>query len=152
VSPDPAAAATADAVRVVQLGQRVQELEQRLEQLAARPAAAACGEAAVSGASGAPDLPSAPLTPEQAASLYQQGSRALVEGRFRFAAEAFQRVLRADREHGRAYRGLGLAVAELGDTGRAIAALQKYMKLSSGADDRIHILERLRDLERTQRQ
>jgi tetratricopeptide (TPR) repeat protein len=125
-----------DQVEVARLQQRVEDLERQVAQLGTqRPVACAPAPAVASA--------------EEAIELYEQATRALFEGRFRFAARAFQQIVDTDRRHGRAYRGLGLAVAELGERDRAIAALQEYMRLSRGGDagERIHILERLRDLE-----
>lgn len=70
-----------------------------------------------------------------AATLTERGTSALFNGELGRAAGLFRRAIRADQQHGPAWRGLGLALQQLQQGPEAIRAYQRYLTLSPQAAD-----------------
>jgi len=77
--------------------------------------------------------------------LFQQANVRYGEGRWREAAEGYERVLALDEESGNLYFNLGNAWAKTGDLGRALYAYERAGRLLSRDPDLTAILPRLCD-------
>lgn len=79
--------------------------------------------------------------------LFEAGREAYQAGRYREAAEAFERVF-ALTAHPFMLRNLGNCYARLGERDKAKAALREYLKLAPDAEDRAEVEAMLASLER----
>ena len=88
----------------------------------------------------APPPPPPPPTPAPVASPaeehFEKGFEYFQQEKWDEAIAEFQEAARLDPEFGEAYLGLGYSHVRTGEFAQAIAALEKYLQLESGADNR----------------
>jgi len=78
--------------------------------------------------------------------LEREGAALFVQGKPADAKHRFKAAIALDPRRASAYRGLGLAYQALGKREQAIAAFEKYLRLSPGAPDAAAIRARLEKL------
>ncbi|HLK90665.1 MAG TPA: tetratricopeptide repeat protein [Polyangia bacterium] len=89
-----------------------------------------------------------PGNDSEARASYERGNTLLFSGDAAGAVTAYQKAVALAPADPIGYRGLGLAHEQRGETGAAIRALRKYLKLAPGAADREIISRRIARLGR----